>query len=142
MAGGCFRFLAFALPALLCLAGGGCMSRRSLQFDAQNPAVRVSVSGLMFGEAYVKAAEVPEILDDYDVPRNRVIHIFLDKEVKDLREARFLMAVLARAGYTRSVLVTKRHSEAINLGKKKSAFGSTGAAAPSGGKIRYKRAGE
>ena len=142
MVGHRLGFSAFLLMVSLCLAGTGCVSRRSIQFDAQNPAVRVSVTGIKFGDDYVKAAEVPEILDGYDVPRNRVIHIFLDKEVKDLREARFLMAMLARAGYTRSVLVTKRHSESINLGKKKGERNTSAAASPSGGRIRYKRAGE
>ena len=129
--------------ALAAVAACGCMTRRTITLDAQNPAVRVSVKGVLFGDTFVKAAEVPEILDDYDVPCDRVIHIFLDKDVKDLREARFLMGVLAKAGYSRSVLVTKRHSESMNLGKKKPArLQSSAVVKPAPRKIRYKRAGE
>jgi hypothetical protein len=99
------------------------MTRRTVQLDAKNPAVRVSVNGVLFGDTFVKPAEVAEILDDYGVPRNRVIHILLDSDVRNLSEARFLMGSLARAGYTRPVLVTKRHAESVNLGKRKKSEG-------------------
>ena len=95
----------------------GCATHRTLELDAQHPAVSVTTLGVKFGENLVKPAEVAEILADYDVPHDRVIHIFLDPEVKDLRPARYLMASLSRAGYTRPVLVTKRHAESENLGK-------------------------
>lgn len=133
----------FAVSVSALLAASGCMTRRSITLDAQNPAVRVSVNGVLFGDTFVKAAEVPEILDDYDVPRERVIHIFLDKDVKNLTEARFLMGMLAKAGYTRSVLVTKRHSESVNIGRKKpSGRQSSAVVRPAARKIRYKHAGE
>lgn len=135
--------LVLSVWTVLAFAAAGCMTRRTITLDAQNPAVRVSVNGVLFGDTFVKAAEVPEILDDYDVPRERVIHIFLDKDVKDLREARFLMGMLAKAGYTRSVLVTKRHSESMNLGRKKTASPQSSAVVgPKSRKVRYKRAGE
>jgi len=97
----------------------GCASQRILELDAQNPAVRVSTQGVLFGEESVQPTEVPEILERYDIPHERVIHILLDPDVKDLRMARFLMACLSRAGYTRPVLVTKRHAESENLGKRR-----------------------
>ena len=97
----------------------GCMTRRTVQLDAQNPAVRVSVNGVLFGNTFVKPQEVPEILDDHGVPRSRVIHILLDGDVRNLGEARFLIGCLGKAGYTRPVLVTRRHAEAVNLGKRK-----------------------
>jgi len=128
----------------VCLLNCGCASTRQLELDAQHPAVRVSTDGVYFGEEKVQPQEVAEILDDYDVPHNRVIHIQLDPEVKDLRPARFLMGCLARAGYTRPVLVTKRHAESENLGKKKS---NSGVVAPQSAptapkKIRYKKSTE
>lgn len=122
------------------MAFGGCMTRRSVQLDAKNPAVRVSLNGVLFGDVFVNPREVPEILDDYGVPRDRVIHILLDGDVRDLRQARFLMGCLARAGYTRPVLVTRRHAEAVNLGKRKKNAPPANPAASR--KIRYKRAGE
>jgi hypothetical protein len=137
-----FRNLRGAFIPALCalLAVGGCMTRRSVQLDANNPAVRVSLNGVLFGDVFVKPQEVPEILDDYGVPRGRVIHILLDANVRDLREARFLMGCLARAGYTRPVLVTRRHAEAVNLGKR--GRNAQPAKASAAKRIRYKKAGE
>ena len=122
----------------------GCATHRTLELDAKHPAVSVTTLGVKFGDELVKPEEVPGILEDYDVPHDRVIHILLDPEVKDLRPARYLMATLRRAGYTRPVLVTKRHAESENLGKsKKSAATSSAAAKPAAKRtIRYKRAGE
>lgn len=122
----------------------GCATSRTIQLDAQNPAVRVSQQGVLFGDQYVQPQEVVEILDDYDVPHERVIHILLDPDVKDLRPARFLMACLAKGGYTRPVLVTKRHAESVNLGKRNPVPPSSAAAVQKAAPraIRYKRAGE
>jgi hypothetical protein len=130
------RCLLFAAILACC----GCVSRRTVQLDAKNPAVRVSPNGVLFGDTYVKPHEVPEILDDCGVPRDRVIHILLDANVRNLAEARYLIGCLGRAGYTRPILVTKRHAEAVNLGKK----AKTSPAAGSSGskKIRYKRSNE
>ena len=130
------------LLLLVCCAG--CMTHRTLELDAQHPAVSVCTLGVKFGDELVKPEEVAEILADYDVPHDRVIHILLDPEVKDLRPARYLMATLRRAGYTRPVLVTKRHAESENLGKpKKTAATSSAAAKPAAKRtIRYKRASE
>jgi len=98
----------------------GCATQqRSLELDARHPAVRVSTQGVLFGDRYVQPTEVAGILDDYDVPHDRVIHILLDPDVKDLRPARTLMGYLSKAGYTRPVLVTKRHAESVNLGQSK-----------------------
>jgi branched-subunit amino acid transport protein AzlD len=97
----------------------GCASRPPIEFDAENPVLRVSRLGVLFGERFVEPAEVPAILKDYDIPHDRVIHIRLDAEVKDLRPARALMAHLRRTGYTRPVLVTKRHAESFVTEKPK-----------------------
>ena len=96
-------------------------------------------------DAGFAAEEVSEMLEDYDVPHDRVIHILLNPEVKDLRPARTLMGYLSRAGYTRPVLVTKRHAESENLGvvKKPSATTTSSAAKPATKRvIRYKKANE
>ena len=134
-----YRFL---FVILACCAG--CATHRTLELDAQHPAVSVTTLGVKFGDELVKPEEVAEILADYDVPHDRVIHILLDPEVKDLRPARYLMATLSRAGYTRPVLVTKRHAESENLGKpKKKTATSSAAAKPAGPRtIRYKKASE
>ena len=132
------------LILLLGCVAMGCMSHRTLELDAQHPAVSVCTLGVKFGDEFVKPEEVAEILTDYDVPHDRVIHILLGPEVKDLRPARYLMATLRRAGYTRPVLVTKRHAESENLGKPKKTAATSSAAAGTAGRrtIRYKKASE
>ena len=123
----------------------GCATHRTLELDAQHPAVSVCTLGVKFGNELVKPEEVVEILEDYDIPHDRVIHILLDPEVKDLRPARYLMGCLSHAGYTRPVLVTKRHAESENLGKpKKPSVTATSIAAKPAARrvIRYKGANE
>lgn len=97
----------------------GCASAPKLTYDAQNPAVRVSTTGAYFNDQPVRPDEIPERFIDYGVPRDTTIHIRLDPNVKNLKFARLVMAYLRRAGYTRPVLVTSRHAESVNLGKKK-----------------------
>ena len=82
---------AVLLAGCFAIAGLGCASHRVVQLDAQNPAVRCAMSGVYFGNDRVEISDVPEILEDYDIPHDRVIHIRLDPDVKDLREARALM---------------------------------------------------
>ncbi|MBO7720926.1 MAG: AzlD domain-containing protein [Kiritimatiellae bacterium] len=117
----------------------GCATRRTIELNAQNPAVRVTLHGVVFGDRYVDPQEVPDILEDYDVPHDRVIHIQLDPDVRDLRQARMLMGFLSKAGYTRPVLVTKRHAESVNLGKAR--YSPPRSRAPEKS-IRYKKASE
>lgn len=125
------------------IATCGCTTYRTLELDAKNPAVRVSTKGVLFGDAYVAPARVPELLADYDVPRDRVIHILLDPDVRDLRPARFLMACLRKGGYTRPVLVTARHAESFVTEKKPKAASSRRVSpAPAKKTIRYKGANE
>ena len=126
----------------MCLLNCGCTTHRTLELDAQHPAVRVSVQGVLFGDEAVRPQEVAGILEDYDVPHDRVIHILLDPDVKDLRPARFLMACLSKSGYTRPVLVTKRHAESVNIGKRNPSAAVRPAAQPAPRKIRYKKASE
>ena len=140
------RAVFFSLALLAALLGCcGCATHRTLELDAKHPAVEVTVHGVKFGNEPVRPEEVPEILEDYDVPHDRVIHILLDPDVRDLRPARTLMGYLSRAGYTRPVLVTKRHAESANLGKPKkpSVTTTSSAARPAPRRsIRYKRADE
>ena len=123
----------------------GCTTHRTLELDAKHPAVSVSTLGVKFGDELVKPEEVAEILEDYDVPHDRVIHIQLEPDVRDLMPARTLMGYLSRAGYTRPVLVTHQHAESENLGKpkKKSVTTTSSAAKPAPRRvIRYKGANE
>ncbi len=121
----------------------GCATQRTVAFEAENPAVSVTPYGVYFAKEKIDPRELPGILEDIGVPKTRTIHIQLDEKVKDLREARFVMGVLGKAGYTRPVLVTKRHAESVAVGKKRASAPKvtvSGELAPK--RIRYKRAGE
>ena len=111
--------------AIVCLAAAvvatGCATHREIRFDAECPAVRVSRQGVLFGDTYVQPQEVPHILADRGVPKERTVHIRLDRDVRDLRPARTLMGYLCAAGYRSPVLVTERHAESANLGKRRNA---------------------
>ena len=98
----------------------GCATTpNSIELDAQNPSVRVTTSGVFIGDRPVRPEHVASHLEDFDVPKTRTIHILLAEDVRDLRQARFLMGCLAKSGYTRPVLVTKRHAESATVGKRK-----------------------
>ena len=126
----------------MCLLNCGCSSTRIIALDAKNPSIRVTETALYCGDEQVKVDELADILKSNDIPKTRTIHILLDPEAKDLRAARFVMAYLAKMGYTRPVLVTKRHGESYATGKKpKNASMSAPASAPVK-KIRYKKATE
>ena len=122
----------------------GCATHRTLELDAKHPAVSVTTLGVKFGDELVKPEEVAGILEDYDVPHDRVIHIQLEPDVRDLMPARTLMGYLSRAGYTRPVLVTHQHAESANLGKQKKSVTTTSSVAKPAPRrvIRYKGANE
>ena len=134
-----------AATLLACLAVAGCASE-SIEMDSRHPALRYSESGVYFGNRRVAAEDVPLMLERRGVPRDSVIHIRLEPGTKDLRGARQLMAYVAKAGYTRPVLVTERHAESVATGKKPRAKASRDSGAkqpaPVRGKVRYKRATE
>lgn len=125
----------------MCLLNCGCSTQRAVSLDVRNPSVRVSVDAVWIDRDRVPPQAVPRILDDSDIPKTRPVHILLDDDVKDLTRARFLMACLAKGGYTRPVLVTKRHGESFSTGRKP-AYRSVGVTLPMSKKIRYKKAGE
>ena len=126
--------------ALLCC---GCASQQAIVLDAEDPSIRKSAQGVRFGDRLVGPDEVVEMLEDADIPHDRAVHILLDPDVKDLGPARTLMGCLSRAGYTRPVLVTKRHAESVNLGKRsRSPSAVAPTRAPARKSIRYKKADE
>ena len=94
------------------LLAAGCKTVKEVEFDARHPSIEITdKGGLKFGGQNVEAKEVPDILEAYDVPHDRTIHIRLSPEYTDLRGARIFMGLLAKRGYTRSVLVYERHAE-------------------------------
>lgn len=98
----------------MCFLNLGCTTARLVCIDAENPSIEVRRAGIFVGDQLAKIAEVPEMLEDADVPKTRTVHIHLDSDVKNLTEARTLMGVLAASGYTRPILVTKQHGDSVN----------------------------
>ena len=126
----------------MCFLNCGCTSTRMISLDAKNPSIRVTETALYCGDEQVKVEELADILESNDIPKTRTIHILLDPSVKDLRAARFVMAYLAKMGYTRPVLVTKRHGESYATGKKRKSVAVSAPAPAPLKKIRYKKASE
>jgi len=91
------------------LALAGCASQPPLDLDSRNPSVSVGTDGVRLGDRRTSPEEVVSILRKADIPKDRVVHIHLDGDVRDLTEARRLMSFLCAAGYSRPVLVTGRH---------------------------------
>jgi len=126
----------------MCLLTCGCASSQAVRLDSKDPDIHYTVRGIEIEGEPATVEEVLERLQDEEIPHDRVVHIRLEPDVKDLRGARFLMACLAKAGYRRPVLVTERHSESLNLGKRKKTAPSRGRDLPQPKKIRYKGANE
>lgn len=107
----------FFLPALLAalLNCCGCATQHQVRsLDAKNPELRMTSSGVYMGEERIAPEDVLSALEDAEIPKDRAIHILLDRDMKDLRAPRALMALLSRGGYTRSVLVTSEHGASAN----------------------------
>ena len=92
------------------LAFAGCASQQTLDLDARSPSVSVGVDGVRLGDRRTSPEEVVSMLRKADIPKDRVVHIHLDGDVRDLSEARRLMSLLCASGYSRPVLVTARHN--------------------------------
>ena len=101
--------------ALLALCG--CVSTAAVDTGASAPSIVVKQTGITLNGTYTDVPGVVEALEEAGVPKSDTVHILLDSGVRDMREARFLMGMLARAGWRRSVLVTKRHGESSVRGR-------------------------
>lgn len=106
------------LPFLLLLAGCATNSVSVLELDDKNPSIEVKTNGFYVNGQPTTARKILEALEDLGVPKTRTIHIRIDNDVTDLGPARTFMAYLASHGYTRPVLVTKRHAESEAREKK------------------------
>ena len=97
----------------MCLLNAGCMSSgiTEIELDADNPSIRYSTQGFLIGEKFVNPNKIPGLLEDFEIPKSRTIHILVDEDAeRDLAKARAFMKLLAHNGYRRSVLVTKQRS--------------------------------
>ena len=97
----------------------GCTTVRDVSYGVDNPILELSSLGLKFDGRFVKPEEVPDLLEEYQIPHDAVIHIGITPEVqRELRQVRVFMGYLAKKGYRRSVLVTDMHGESsvVNRG--------------------------
>lgn len=128
----------------MCLLTTGCVTAQTVSLDPSEPSLRVKMTGIYFEDRRVTAPEAAEILAEAGVPKNRTIPILLDGAAHDLREARFLMRTLAKAGYRRPVLVTPRHADAEKVDPRQKTAPSQAVRQPRPARpaIRYKKATE
>ena len=104
-----------AFAHALLFVGCGCSTQRhSYVLAADNPELRLAADGIYFGDEKVATEDIVDTLEAAEIPKTRAIHILQDRNLRDLRAARALMALLARGGYTRSILVTRRHGDSAN----------------------------
>ena len=92
---------------------GGCMtSEEKITFNYRNPLIRFTNNGLMFREEYVTPKRAMELMEKYRIPKNATIHLLVDDDYVDNRATWvFQRNYLARAGYTKSVLIRNQKPE-------------------------------
>lgn len=92
---------------------GGCMtSEVTITFNYRNPLIRFTNNGLMFREEYVTPKRAMELMEKYRIPKNATIHLLVDDDYVDNRATWvFQRNYLARAGYTKSVLIRNQKPE-------------------------------
>ncbi len=100
---------------MILLSCCGCINPpREIRFDAAKPCVAITPQGIKFGEKLVLPQEVPELLEDHGVPKDATIHILLDDNYTDRRAPWvFQHNILGKAGYRRSIFVSKRRAESM-----------------------------
>lgn len=87
----------------------GCRSAEPLVFDGDHPCIAVTDRGIRFVDRFVTPQEVPRLLEKHAVPKTETIPILLEDPDADPRALWvFRHNILGRAGYTRSITVTRR----------------------------------
>ena len=79
--------------------------------DAKHPEVEYTENGdLKWHGRFVEPDELPDLLEKSGVDRKSQIDIRVPDKIRSLKGARQLLFILRKAGYTRGVLVTKKHA--------------------------------
>lgn len=126
----------------MCLVGCGCTTAEtSLAYDGAHPLIRFSNTGIRFKDEYVTPSRAIELLEENQIPHDATIHILVDDDYTDRRATWvFQHNYLARAGYSRSVLVSKRVATSAAVDSKPRRAATSAHGKPQ--KIRYKKADE
>lgn len=119
------------------LACGCATVDADFEYDAAHPLIRFTNHGIKFREEFVTPHRAVELLEKNKVPHDATIHILVDDDFDNDRATWvFRHNYLSRAGYTKSVLVSKRVATAeIVKDKPKDEE-------PQKPKIRYRKANE
>lgn len=102
----------------MCALSCGCATR-DIDISNSSTELELHADGLRFRDKSVTPIEVVKMLKSEGVPRNRTIHVLVDGSVRDLSLGRRLLSSLTKAGYTRSILVTKKHFSSKAVGQPK-----------------------
>lgn len=128
------KLFAVITSAAMLAALAGCVTAQSFETGREHPSLEIVGSGVKFQGEYVMPDEVPKLLEECGVPHDAVVHIRISQfdrlreaqafrgrdkarigrdaaEFDRLMEAQAFRGLLARAGYTRTALVTKEHGE-------------------------------
>ncbi len=82
-----------------------------LSLDLQHPSIAYGNDRITMGGKNVTPDQVLDILEHYEIPKTRTIHIRITDDLTNLKPARGLLGYLSLHGYHRAVLVTERHAE-------------------------------
>ena len=102
-----WRALACALLALLLV---GCATEHHIT-DARHPEVAITPDGgVTYRGKFVDPEDLPGLLKDSGLTKRDTINIHVPDDLQDMRAPRRVMAILARNGFTRPILLTDRKS--------------------------------
>ena len=120
----------------------GCMtSDETISFSYRNPLIRFTNNGLMFRDKYVTPKKAMELMEKHRIPKNVTIHLLVDEDYRDERAMWvFQRNYLARAGYTKSVLIRNTKPEVRLVSEEERR--ERGQTKEKKGKFRYKGANE
>ena len=109
---GYYAFVVSAFFLVSFFLGGCTTSEETISFNYRNPLIRFTNNGLMFREEYVTPKRAMELMEKYRIPKNATIHLLVDDDYVDNRATWvFQRNYLARAGYTKSVLIRNQKPE-------------------------------
>jgi len=96
----------------------GCVTDADSDFEigASRPCVEITkLGGCKFAGKFVEPSDVGEMLQKHGVPKSTTIHVLVEDGYDNKRALWvFQHNVLARAGYSRSIVVSKRKFEATS----------------------------
>ena len=105
------------LVSVLAFSGCSTTDATYINLDASHPSLEIDGSRVKFNGEYIDPYKVPKILEQFEVPKDRVINIRITKkEDFSRRDAMALKRLLAMHGYKRSAFVTAEHAESWSVG--------------------------